>query len=320
MSDTPALGLPLMSAEQAQKHVTHNEALQMLDAVVQLAVLDRDMTAAPAAPPDGGRYIIASGATGAWAGRDLDIAAWQDGAWDFLPPREGWLCWVRDEDICLVFDGAAWVPFGGGGAAGSELQNLTRLGFGTAADAINPFSAKLNKALWTARTAAEGGDGDLRYTLNKETAADVLSLLFQTGFSGRAEFGLIGDDKITLKMSADGVAWTNAAAIDGQGTVTLPRDLVVDDADSLLVVDSVNNRVVFSSSGAGPSARTNVRATGGADKCSRHRRRGHDPGVSEARDNARPGVHAFSSRQRDRQLPAQLLLRERAGRGWNRRQ
>ena len=41
--------------------------------------------------------------------------------------------------------------------------------------------------------------------MNKETAADVLSLLLQTGFSGRAEIGLIGDDDLLFKVSPDGV-------------------------------------------------------------------------------------------------------------------
>ena len=91
------------------------------------------------------------------------------------------------------------------------LQNLALLGIGTTADATNPFSAKLNKALWTAKTAAEGGDGDLRYTMNKETAADVLSLLLQRGFSGRAEIGLIGDDDLTFKVSPDGSTWVDGA-------------------------------------------------------------------------------------------------------------
>ena len=208
MSDTPALGLPLLRAEQAQKHVTHNEALRRLDAVVQLAVLDRDLALAPAAPAAGGRYLVAPGATGVWAGKDRQIAVWQDGAWEFLQPGEGWICWVGDEDIGLVFDGAAWVPFAGG--SGSELQNLALLGLGTAADATNPFSAKLNKALWTAKSVGEGGDGDLRYTLNKESPADVLSLLLQSGFSGRAEIGLVGNDNLTFKVSADGVSWTDA--------------------------------------------------------------------------------------------------------------
>jgi hypothetical protein len=41
---------------------------------VQLAVLDRHLTAPPASPADGDRYIVASGAAGAWAGWDLNVA------------------------------------------------------------------------------------------------------------------------------------------------------------------------------------------------------------------------------------------------------
>jgi hypothetical protein len=44
MSDaTTRLLLPYILAAQAQKHVTHNEALQILDGLVQLSVLDRDL-------------------------------------------------------------------------------------------------------------------------------------------------------------------------------------------------------------------------------------------------------------------------------------
>lgn len=36
---TPNLALPFILPAQAQKHVTHNEALQRLDALVQLVVV-----------------------------------------------------------------------------------------------------------------------------------------------------------------------------------------------------------------------------------------------------------------------------------------
>ena len=59
MSDTTTkLLLPYILAAQAQKHVTHNEALRMLDGLVQLSVLDRNLTAPPASPADGDRYIV----------------------------------------------------------------------------------------------------------------------------------------------------------------------------------------------------------------------------------------------------------------------
>ncbi len=75
MPDTSThLLLPYLLAAQAQKHVTVNEALRLLDGLVQLAVLDRHLTTPPASPADGDRYIVASGATGAWAGWDLNVA------------------------------------------------------------------------------------------------------------------------------------------------------------------------------------------------------------------------------------------------------
>ena len=113
MSDiTPHLLLPYILAAQAQKHVTHNEAMRLLDAVVQLSVLDRDLTAPPASPADGDRYIVASGATGLWAGWDLNVTTWVDGVWMRLVPRPGWLAWIADETVAAVWTGTIWKLIG----------------------------------------------------------------------------------------------------------------------------------------------------------------------------------------------------------------
>jgi Protein of unknown function (DUF2793) len=47
INETPNLRLPYLAAAQAQKHVTHNEAIWALDAIVQLAVLDRGLAMPP---------------------------------------------------------------------------------------------------------------------------------------------------------------------------------------------------------------------------------------------------------------------------------
>ncbi len=209
---TAHLALPLMAAAQAQKHVTHNEALVGLDTLVQLAVLDKDLTVPPANPAEGDRYLIAgatpSGAWTGWAGR---VVRCQDGAWRSFVPRPGWMAFVADEADLYIYTGVAWASFR---STLTAFQNLARLGLGTTADAQNPFAAKLNKALWTALTAGEGGTGDVRYTLNKEASGNTLSLLFQSGFSGRAELGLTGDDDLRVKVSADGGTWREALRID----------------------------------------------------------------------------------------------------------
>ena len=67
----------------------------------------------------------------------------------------------------------------------------------------------------------------MRLTLNKETGTDTGSLLFQTGWSGRAEFGLTGDDSFHIKVSPDGAAWSEAITVNAaNGQVTLADNSV----------------------------------------------------------------------------------------------
>lgn len=238
MSDaTTHLLLPYILAAQAQKHVTHNEALRLLDGLVQLSVLDRDLTAPPGSPTDGDRYIVGSGATAAWAGWDLNVALWTDGAWLRLPPRTGWRAWVEDEGLLLVYDGSVWV-----GTTPGELQNMALLGIGTTADAANPFSAKLNAALWTAKTAGEGGAGDLFYTMNKEAAGGDLGYVFQTGYVTKALVGLFGSDLFRLAVSADGSAFFDGFIVDNTSGIVdqprLPRFKAYTNYDNYVAVDT----------------------------------------------------------------------------------
>ncbi len=121
---SPNLLLPYIMPSQAQKHVTHNEAIRALDALTQIAVLDRDLTTPPTQAEDGDRYLVPGGATGAWSNRAGQLAAWQDGAWDFYMPREGWLVWVIDDSRLLVRRDGEWQELpntgtGGGGGTGS---------------------------------------------------------------------------------------------------------------------------------------------------------------------------------------------------------
>lgn len=93
----------------------------------------------------------------------------------------------------------------------------------TTADASNPFSAMLNAALWTAKTVAEGGTGDLFYIMNKEAAGDDLGLTLQTGFSTRALLGLFGSDRFRLAVSADGSTFFDGLIADNAiGIVASP--------------------------------------------------------------------------------------------------
>jgi Protein of unknown function (DUF2793) len=218
---TPNLALPYIDVNEAQREVIHNDAIRGLDALVQLAVLDRDLASPPGAPADGERWIVASSPTGAWASHAAEIAAWQDDAWRFYTPRIGWFVYIIDEGALIAWNGSSWVD---ALSMMTSLQNMTLLGIGTTADTSNPLSAKLNNTLWAARTVAEGGDGDLRYKMSKEATANTLSLLMQTNFSGRAEVGLTGDDDFHFKVSPDGSSWLEAIVIDkSTGVVSFPQ-------------------------------------------------------------------------------------------------
>src|SRR4051812_42018989 len=154
MSDSARLGLPYLAAAQSQKHVTHNDALQILDGLVHCAVLERGRAAPPDAPAEGDRYLLQAAPTGAFLGQGGALAAFDDGAWRFCAPKAGWRVYVIAEARLLVFDGAAWRDLD---ELARRLGPLDMLGIGTAPDAGNPFSARLNDALFTAKPPAEGG-------------------------------------------------------------------------------------------------------------------------------------------------------------------
>jgi hypothetical protein len=215
MSETSNLNLPYIAVSQAQKHVTHNEALTMLDAVVQLSVVDRGRTAAPDVPAEGDRHIVASAATGLWAGNDDRIAAWQDGGWRFFSPREGWLAWIEAEQAVLAFHGGEWISLTGADAEPS----FATLGIHGAADLTNRLVIKAEAALFD-------HDGhDHRLKINKAAAADTGSIVLQSGYSGYAELGLAGDSDWHLKVSPDGSAWHEGMIVrNSSGRLELPEN------------------------------------------------------------------------------------------------
>lgn len=207
MPDTsPRLDLPYLQPSQAQKHITHNEALQGLDTLVQLSAEAVGATEPPAAPAEGEVHVLGTGATGAWAGQDGAVATWEAGAWRFRWPRPGWRVWDLAGEALRIWTGSAWVlpP-----AAPVAFENLPGVGIGTASDATNLLAVAAAATLFS-----HAGAGH-RVTVNKAAAGDTASLLFQSGWSGRAEIGLAGSEALSFKVSADGGTWQEALRFDG---------------------------------------------------------------------------------------------------------
>lgn len=213
--DTPILGLPYILPAQAQKHVTHNEALRLLDILVQLAVLDRDLAGPPPLPAEGDRYIVAANPAGAWAGQGGRIAAFWGGVWVFIQPREGWTARVIDEEVTVTLTNGVWEQ------SGTMPESTLQLGIGTAPDATNRLSVVSPASLFS------HAGTDHRMILNKAAVTDTASILLQTGFSGRAEIGLAGSNDLSVKVSANGTGFVTALAVQANGSVTVPQGLTV---------------------------------------------------------------------------------------------
>ena len=238
MSDSsqssPVLSLPYIQPSQAQKHVTHNTALARLDLLVQAVAADRDRVEPPETVAAGAVHLVAAGGQGDWAGQDLAIAAHDGTGWVFVAPKPGWRVHVLAEAADVIFDGSAWA------LAQAGLDGLDELGIGTAADAANPLAVAGPGTLLT-----HGGAGH-QLRINKAGPADTASLLFQTGWSGRAEMGTTGSDAFALKVSADGVTWRTALEADPA------TGLVSGEAVQQSATDTTAGRLMRADYGYGP--------------------------------------------------------------------
>jgi hypothetical protein len=108
MTDTARLALPLLTAGQAQKEMTVNEAFARLDLAVQASVVEVGRDAPPSAPAEGEAWIVGSMPGGVWTGHPGAIAGWTAGGWRFLQPNEGWRVWSIADGCSAVYHGGVW--------------------------------------------------------------------------------------------------------------------------------------------------------------------------------------------------------------------
>jgi hypothetical protein len=205
MDATSNLGLPFIMAAQAQKHVTHNEALRALDAIVQLMVLDKDLAAPPGSPAEGARYIVGSAPTGAWLGQAGKIAAYQDGAWAFYTPREGWLAWVADEGKLYAWTGSAWTALPAGSLDSIVEDSAPQLG--------GNLDANGHSVGFDSGTGLADDAGNEQLVLHK-TATAVNQLAITNAAAGTGPLlGAEGDDtNVDLRLAAKGTGVVRSAS------------------------------------------------------------------------------------------------------------
>lgn len=227
------LSLPYIQANQAQKHITHNEGMRVLDSLTQLSVISAALATPPATPAPGDRYIVAAAAVGDWEDQDLRIAVWDENAWRFFAPQAGWTAWDQNTDAQIAFANGAWTPTAPAAPA-PDFNNLDGVGVGTSSDTTNRLAVASDATLLT-----HAGTGH-QVKVNKNASTDTASLLFQTGWSGRAEMGTSGSDDFEIKVSADGSTWNSAMVVDADtGTTQFPEGIITSDLSTtdLIVED-----------------------------------------------------------------------------------
>jgi hypothetical protein len=108
MDTTTRFRLPLMQPGQAQKEVTHNEAILSTDALLHLAVEDFGRILPPAELTPGGSWIVGADPRGDWQAQAGKIAHYGPGGWIFFDPVEGLTAWVKSSGVHAIWRGGAW--------------------------------------------------------------------------------------------------------------------------------------------------------------------------------------------------------------------
>jgi hypothetical protein len=220
MTVTNNLAITLVEQSQSQKEVTVNEALVLLDALLNTGVIDKDLATPPVFPASGDLYIVAASPTGAWTGKAKQIA-WYNQTWRFIVPKEGLTLWVRDEDKPYSYNGTNWI---------STIEALTNpqfsnIGIGTAPDPAQAINLYATSILYNS-------GGSFTQQMNKNAAGDNVKLLFQQGFTTYGELGLLGDNEFSLKVS-DGTNFYIAWKIRQSGTTNFVKEALISDASPI---------------------------------------------------------------------------------------
>lgn len=249
MTNSNNLSFAFIAQNQSQKEVTANEALSVIDAILNRGAVSIGDTTPPMTPSEGDLYILGASATGDWSSHDKEVAYYFNSSWNFISPNEGISLWVNDEDKFYAYNGTNWVVSasrslddltdvavtsassndvlqhdGSTFVNQSYMDNLSRLGVNTTSDSTNKFAVKSDAVLFDTAT------GDSQVKLNKTSSSDTASFLFQDNFSSRAEFGLIADDNFQLKVSNDGSVFYQSFTVDASsGKLNIKQDVDCDD-------------------------------------------------------------------------------------------
>jgi hypothetical protein len=233
LSNGPNLGL-LVNGTKGEEHYDALMAMwRGLDTLVQPKILDKDLTAPPGSPTDGATYIVGASATGAWAGHDKSIARWSaiPAAWEFYPPKNGWLVYAVDESVNYQYNGTNWIVLATGGT-GDVTGPASSV-----ADRVVTFNGTTGKvikdsglAITTSTTLAGNSNTNIpteaavkAYVDSKPTGSGDV-----TGPASSVVDNLASFNATTGKVIKDsGLAVTTSTTLAGNSNTNIPTEAAV---------------------------------------------------------------------------------------------
>ncbi|NVD44373.1 DUF2793 domain-containing protein [Qipengyuania atrilutea] len=202
---TPLLGAPELVNGQDAPETTVNEQVRYLEwAAAGGPVEDLDVSdPSTLTPTDGQAWIVGTGATGIWSGKDGQVALYISTAFVYIVPLEGLKIYVKDTNTARVFDGADWVPLATGGAV-NPLFSVPTWDFnfsGTTAPAYIRAPVAM-----TIAEQATSGTGTITYEKSTAAAPDTFA-----------------STSSPIALEAGAKLKVNAAAVTGSVAVHLER-------------------------------------------------------------------------------------------------
>jgi len=105
---TPRFAMPLLAGGQAGKEIAHNEALSLIDLLLQPVVEAMGTDVPPANPALGRCWVVGTAPTAAWLGRAGSLAGWTEGGWCFAHPVEGFSAWCSSSRKPIAYRDGLW--------------------------------------------------------------------------------------------------------------------------------------------------------------------------------------------------------------------
>ena len=184
---SPCLTLPYIQPAQAQKHVTHNQAIRQIDGLIHMSVVSDALSTPPTEQKEGTCYLVPPNAQDGWQGWAHHVAIWQDAAWMFLTPKTGWRLFVSDQKKLMVYHGSTSVVL----ADANAHHSLEALSIQATTTGTQRLAVQSNTILWTSISQSDDATGGIVHILKKIPLRKITDWCFKIIISRILAWGVL---------------------------------------------------------------------------------------------------------------------------------